>query len=141
MSTATISTPKTTTAPSSSTLWFHLLWKDFRQVRMLIVGVAIVEACMQLMMGTFESMWPAEMALFSLNAINIALATPTLLAIGCSGVLIGQERQTGSWTWSSSLPVSWRQSLASKTLVWFGASLVTTLTSTSGCRNSAGDES
>jgi hypothetical protein len=85
----------------------------------------VTQAALQLLFGVLEMTHPFEMQNLSLNAINIALASPTLLAIACSGVLIGQERQTGCWTWSSSLPVSWRQSLLSKVIIWLGSSVVT----------------
>jgi len=99
----------------------HLLWKEFRQVWQLIVGIVIIQAFVQLMLGLLE-MLPSEMVGLSQSAINIALASPSLLAIACCGALIGQKRQTGCWAWSSSLPVTWWQSLVSKLIVWIGAS-------------------
>ena len=92
----------------------HILWKDFRQVWQLMIGVAVIQASLQLMLGLLEMLLPDDMRGLSPITINIALASPTLLAIACSGVLIGQERQNGCWTWNSSLPVSWRQSLVAK---------------------------
>ncbi|MFN3191310.1 MAG: hypothetical protein ACE361_12370 [Aureliella sp.] len=40
-----------------------------------------------------------------------ALLTPTLVAIACSGMQIGHERESRSWEWGASLPQSWFQSL------------------------------
>jgi hypothetical protein len=37
--------------------------------------------------------------------------------LACVGLLIGNERETRTWDWSSTLPVSWRGALASKFLV------------------------
>ena len=106
------------------TAWRHLMWKDWRQVWQLIVGVTIIQAGLQLMMGVMEAMFPDSMRNLATATINVALAAPTLMAIGCCGILIGQERQSGSWAWSSSLPVSWRRSLLSKAVIWGASSAV-----------------
>ena len=125
MATATYNaTTITPTPPSSTRMWLHLLWKDWRQVSQLIVGIVIVLAAMQMLAALIEAIIPTEMRDLANSAINIALAAPTLLAIGCCGMLIGHERQTGCWAWSSSLPVSWQQSLLSKTVIWFLSSIV-----------------
>ncbi len=107
--------------PRALTVWRHLLWKDFRQVYQLIIGIIVIAASLQLLLGMLERLLPDDFRQFSHGVINVAFASPTLLAIACSGVLIGHERQSGSWMWSSSLPVSWHQSLVSKLLVWLGA--------------------
>ncbi len=125
MSTATFNPSALNSAQSSpSRVWRHLLWKDWRQVWQLVIGITIVQAALQLMLGTLEVLLPVEMRELSKASVNIALAAPTLLAIACCGMLIGHERQTGCWAWSSSLPVSWRQSLLSKTVVWVFSSTV-----------------
>ncbi len=113
--------------PFTDNVWYRLVWKELRQVGQLLVGIVVIQACVQLMLGWLEMMFPQEMPSLSLNAINIALASPTLMALACCGVLIGQERQNGCWNWSSSLPVSWTQSLLSKVLVWFTASVAAVL--------------
>lgn len=126
MSTATLDAIAMGNAgPRATSVWRSLLWKDFRQVWPLIVGIAVTQASVQLLLGLLELTLRGDMRHASLNAINIALASPALLAIACSGVLIGQERQTGCWTWGSSLPVSWWHSLLSKVIIWFASSLVT----------------
>ena len=112
-----------TVGPLAVTRWAHSLWKEFRQVWQLIVGIAVIQACLQLLMGWLEMSFPSEFPGLSQNAINIALASPTLIAIACSGVLIGQERQNGCWAWNSSLPISWRRSLVSKVTTWLVASI------------------
>ena len=115
---------KRTVGPLSVTRWAHSLWKELRQVWQLIVGIAVIQACLQLLMGWLEMSFPSEFPGLSQNAINIALASPTLIAIACSGVLIGQERQNGCWAWNSSLPISWRRSLVSKVITWLVASII-----------------
>ena len=111
--------------PNSATVWRHSFWKDFRQIWQLVVGITLIQAMLQLMLGLLEMLLPTQMPGLAQSTINIALASPTLLAIAFSGVLIGQERQSGCWTWASSLPVSWRLSLASKVILWLGSSVVT----------------
>src|SRR5690606_16709912 len=55
----------------------------------------------------------------------IACIAPILFAIGAGGMLVGHERQSGSWEWSSSLPSSWRSALTSKLIVATAGAIVT----------------
>ncbi len=55
--------------------------------------------------------------------VLIAMLSPTFIALGCSGMLVGHERQTGTWGWSSVLPTSWRSALLSKLVVTLSACL------------------
>lgn len=108
--------------------WFSCLWKDYRQIQPMILAVALSLLGIQLVMLTIA---------FSVNDSAVrqglleALAClpcfgPVLLAIGCSGMLIGQERQSGTWGWSSSLPVSWRSALLSKLCITAVSTLIVT---------------
>ncbi len=67
----------------SATAWRHLLWKDWRQVGPLVVGIVVIEAALQLMMGVMEFLIPNEMGNLATASINVALAAPALLALGC----------------------------------------------------------
>ena len=109
-------------APRSA--WRALLWKDFQQVKpaLLVVTLGLMGIqALSLLIAPWLSA-PGRQDYFPLEAlIGIATVAPVVCILASMGMLIGQERQTGSWAWSSSLPQSWRQSLASKTLISLSA--------------------
>ncbi len=101
-------------------------WKELRQISPLVIGIAAIQLLVIVLLyalnAALQQDFPVEPAFF----ISIAMVSPTLLAIAMVGVAIGQERQSGSWTWSSSLPISWTQSLLGKVVVWFAGSVLMT---------------
>lgn len=105
----------------------HLLWKDYRQARPALWACLIMLACIQVLYLIAQLFDQGTDTATVQGAYFIALIAPTLVAMACSGLLIGQERQTRTWNWSSSLPVSWSSALASKFIVWLVASIVTTV--------------
>lgn len=106
--------------------WRALLWKDFQQVKSALLLMSFGILAFQLL--TLFAWKLSPQTRFE-NPIYVQFAyccvAPVLSIMACVGLLIGQERQTGGWAWSSSLPQSWRQALASKACVAFGASLLT----------------
>jgi len=85
--------------------------------------------CLQFILligGAIASDKEIQLGLFA-STVAIACAAPILLALGCSGMLVGQERQSGTWAWSTSLPVSWGHALSSKLVVSILGSLVSSL--------------
>lgn len=119
-------------ATNRSTYHFHrtilgrLLWKDWRVVRQVVVAIAVIMPLLQLLLVTLSFVFarggPREEILGP--TVLIAMLAPTLVALGCSGMLIGHERQTGTWGWSSVLPTSWQSALLSKLVVTLSACLV-----------------
>ena len=110
-------------------LWRSLLWKDFQQVKPTFLAVLFGALGVQLILLVSASVVSSEnvrLAQFG-GTVTFACIAPILLALGCSGMLIGHERQTGTWAWSSSLPVSWLQALGSKLFVSTIGSLCTSL--------------
>ncbi|MCC6509790.1 MAG: hypothetical protein IT423_11820 [Pirellulaceae bacterium] len=102
----------------------HLLWKDYRQVRPALIGLLLIQASLILLFFIRQMVATARDNDIFPVSFSIVLVAPTLVAMACSGILIGHERQTRTWNWSSSLPVSWASSLISKTIVWAVGSLV-----------------
>jgi hypothetical protein len=96
--------------------WRCLLWKDFRQVSPTLIAVTLGGLAMQLLLVA-AVIWGDENQELGSLAPVIACVAPVLFAIGACGMLVGHERQSGSWEWSSSLPVSWGYALSSKLLV------------------------
>ncbi len=97
-------------------VWYSLLWKDFQQVKSSLLAVLVGLLSVQLVflaIALSSSDYRLRNGLLEGLAFVPCLA-PILLAVGCSGMLIGQERQSGTWGWASSLPVSWRRALVSK---------------------------
>ena len=107
-----------------SAIWCRLLWKDYRQVRNALLGTFGMLVSLQLLYLTLQLVFQGrDMFLFEQGYL-LTLLAPTFAAIACSGLLVGHERQSGTWAWSSSLPVGWKAALASKTVVWIASSLV-----------------
>ncbi len=104
---------------SRPTIWFALLWKDFQQVKSMFIAVLAVVFAMQLLLVFSAGFAPTDEARMAFlgGTVTFACIAPILLALGCGGMLIGQERQSGTWAWSSSLPASWRLALSSKLVV------------------------
>ena len=110
-------------------LWGALVWKDFQQVKQTFAAVLIALFFAQLVLmvaanGTIEEFTKQG---FLQGTILCASIAPILLAIGCSGMLVGQERQSGTWAWSSSLPVSWQTALLSKLSISLLGTLAATI--------------
>ena len=104
-----------------SSQWYCLLWKGFMQVRPTLIAVLCGGLAMQLLLLVAER-WLSDAHEV---APMIACIAPILFAIGACGMLVGHERESGSWEWSSSLPVSWRSALTSKLLVTIACAIVT----------------
>ncbi|MFN7842024.1 MAG: hypothetical protein ACK5N9_09915, partial [Pirellula sp.] len=103
----------------------RLLWKDWRVVRQVVVAIAVIMPMLQgffVLLASLNHPIPEPGILGS--TVLVAMLAPTFIALGCSGMLIGHERQTGTWGWSSSLPTSWRSALLSKLIVTFSACFV-----------------
>ncbi len=110
-------------------LWGALVWKDFQQVKQTFAAVLIALFFAQLVLmvaanGTIEEFTKQG---FLQGTILCASIAPILLAIGWSGMLVGQERQSGTWAWSSSLPVSWQTALLSKLSISLLGTLAATI--------------
>ncbi len=112
---------------NSLTLSRHLLWKDYRQIRPALIGCWAIYAVILLLLFV-QQLTVMEIETFFPQCIMLVLSAPTLVAMAASGILIGHERQTRSWNWSSSLPISWYSSMLSKFVVWLASSVVMVLT-------------
>lgn len=100
---------------------YCLLWKDFMQVRPTLIAILCGGLVMQLLLLVAERWFDHAQGG---NPI-IACLAPILFALGASGMLVGHERQSGSWESSRSLPVSWRSALASKLIVTTAGAILT----------------
>lgn len=101
--------------------WSCLLWKDFMQIRPTLIAIVCGGLVMQLLLLVAEHWLDHAQEATPI----IACLAPLLFVIGASGMLVGHERQSGSWDWSSSLPVSWRSALTSKLLVTTASAILT----------------
>ena len=83
---------------SRPSLWLALLWKDFQQVKSTFIAVMAGVFAVQLLLlfsAGFAPTDEARMAFFG-STVTFACIAPILLALGCGGMLIGQERQSGT---------------------------------------------
>jgi hypothetical protein len=95
---------------NTNMLWFHLIWKDARQVLPLILALT----CFVLFVLGI-SYWIELSGTSTIEMRNmVALVLPWFAILTGIGVLIGQERSSGFWQWSSSVPIPWFPSLVIK---------------------------
>ena len=109
----------------------HLLWKDWRQVqRAFWIVVGMLGLLQVFLVFSFLFRWQYVQDILRYNpevAFQIAFCPSIFLGVIFSAFLIGQERQERVWNWSSSLPVAWQKSFASKLSLWVILSLISTL--------------
>lgn len=98
--------------------WKHLVWKDFRMVFSAQVACLSVLGVLGLVLSSwFGGRSFEERASSFAMTVSVLRIAPLLLAGVSAAILIGQEQQDGTWGWSSSLPVGWGMSFASKLMV------------------------
>lgn len=114
---------------SHASAWRSLLWKDWQQIKSMLLAVVIGLAGVQLLLCAISSLDIDKTLGHSLlqAAKTLACLAPVLIVVGCCGLLVGQERQTGTWHWSTSLPVHWSTAVGSKLLVTLAAAAVALL--------------
>lgn len=99
-------------------VWSVLLWKDFQQIKTVLLAIILGVLVPQvLVVAVSELIVPDSAGNLYDFMCSFTLVSPVLAVLGCAGMLVGHERQMRTWDWSSSLPVSWGQSLASKIIV------------------------
>jgi hypothetical protein len=110
---------------SKPSLWYALLWKDLQQVKSLFTAAVAGVFGVQLILFLASRLVQDQETRtgFMAGIVTLPFGATIVLALGSCGMLIGHERQTGTWAWSSSLPVSWMQALASKLFVSIAGSL------------------
>jgi hypothetical protein len=115
----------TTTISPFASIRYNL-WKDFRQILTVILAVIGGVTLIQLTCLAVRFLVDGPMTWASLIETTLILAgVGSLLSIiGSAAMMIGHERQTGTWGWASSLPASWAQTLASKLIVSFASSVL-----------------
>ncbi len=103
------------TAP---TAWRALLWKDFQQVKPALTLLTGSLVAVQALALVCQLLFSSDRQGRALEwTVALGFMAPLFGILACVGLLVGQERQSGSWAWSSSLPMSWRTSMLSKICV------------------------
>lgn len=103
------------------------LWKDYRAIAPMLLTIILCTIGLQLLL---VSIWDYSNPVKAQELIPLTLfvmAIPFVVLLGCTGVLIGSERESHTWNWCSSLPIDWRISLLSKLTVTLVASLTAAL--------------
>lgn len=112
------------TTRASSFAWVCLMWKELQQIKPIFVAVVVTLLCIQLICGAVMQVLPSAGRIDSYQIMLVVSGLgPFLGALASCGMLFGHERQTGTWNWSSSLPIPWKQALTAKLI----ASLVVCL--------------
>ncbi len=93
----------------------NLLWKDARQV---LPSVAVCLGLAVLGQVLFISRWLRNEDFFELDIPrSLAMVGPLIVALACAGMIFGNERQSRTSHWISTLPVQWYQSVVSHILI------------------------
>ncbi|MFO1062543.1 MAG: hypothetical protein U0892_01545 [Pirellulales bacterium] len=111
-------------AEDRDAVWIRLLWKEWRQMQGAWIGSLAVLVVLQAI--PMISGWIDGTNGGTSSSLVFAFLAPSLMAIGSAGIQFGQERQTRSWNWQSSLPLGWKTALISKALVWMLSSVMMT---------------
>ncbi len=100
----------------------HLLWKEWRQMKPLVVVLFVILLFIQ---GLYFCLQVVDRhSGYMLFGSYIAFVAPSLMALAASGIMVGREQETRTWNWSTSLPISWHQAFVSKLLIWLAGSLI-----------------
>lgn len=115
----------------STTPMRHLIWKDERSIRALVIAILVSVVVMNLFaLLYFVTERPNDGSVEGLTSA-IAILLPNLFALGVGPTLVGTEKETGTFDWLRTLPVSWHKIVTSKLLVAFTGLLGIGLLSTS----------
>lgn len=109
----------------SSTIMYALLWKEWRTVMPLALGVAGLAVILYAV--TLAIPGDRDSALFA-----YMLLLPNLVAFGVSALQVGHEDETGTLQWQRSLPVGPMTVLTSKFIIAILASALLWLTCAAG---------
>ena len=96
-------------------MWTQLLRKDARQVLpsvSICLGVVVLIQIASFLVRDVHSWIPNLDVPISMVFVGVTLAT-----LATAGILFGNDRQSRTMHWMSSLPVPWYQSLGSQFLV------------------------
>ncbi len=114
-----------------STSHRHMIWKEWRQLQPLILALPLLSLLLMAItkltepqQGTAPEAW-----------LMLILLPPMLYAVAVGAVVVGQERDSKTLTWLTSLPLSARQlftdkvgvGLAGLTLMWLASLSLTAI--------------
>jgi hypothetical protein len=90
-----------------------LIWKEFRQLLPLVYMLVGVTLTLLVMGGLISPFVPGAYV----SSATILLTMPAFFAAGAGAILIGQERESETMQWVSTLPVTATQTFFTKLLV------------------------
>lgn len=102
-----------------------LLWKDLGMVKLPVLQLGVAMLACQALLVTGAVLTSDDQLIQSLSGMATVLpfVGPWLGLMACAGMLIGHERETRTWNWSSSLPITSRQALFSRVSVTIAAAV------------------
>ena len=107
----------------------HLLWKDARSVRPLVVAAVLAIVGFNGLLFVYAKstvrVFPEQLSI----AYMIWMLVPNLFAFSLPAFLIGGEEESGSLAWLKTLPASWKDIVLSKFLLAVGYTVLVWLLS------------
>ena len=106
--------------------WQAILWKDLRLLTPSFVTIVVGALVIQMLqfLGVYLSNEPNLRGDASAFTMLLTYTAPVLIGMAAGGMLVGHERQTGTWNWNTSLPVVWWHALGAKLVVSFAGIMV-----------------
>lgn len=101
----------------NSTVFWHLLWKEYRLQRSLWIAIAVLGFSIELWISAMH--WftdDPDQAGFLMVLYGAALVHAWIYAMGCGAVLFAAERENGTYDFQRALPVPSRQVFGVKVL-------------------------
>ncbi|MEL6104561.1 MAG: ABC transporter permease [Planctomycetota bacterium] len=110
----------------------HLLWKDARSVRPLIIAAVLAIVGFYLLLFLYAKSSPEVFIEQITLAYVIWILIPNLFAFSLPAFLVGSEEESGSLDWLKTLPANWKAIALSKFLLAVGYTVAVWLISTAG---------
>ncbi|MEM1227950.1 MAG: ABC-2 transporter permease, partial [Planctomycetota bacterium] len=106
---------------SGAVVWRALLWKEIRQIKPLVWMLVGLSALIFVIIAATRR--ELNITLQAVGTI-IPLVMPALFAAGCGAILVGQEKESRTLTWLSSLPLPPKYIVTTKLVVAVGGLLI-----------------
>ncbi|MCA9123017.1 MAG: hypothetical protein H6822_02805 [Planctomycetaceae bacterium] len=88
----------------NATIFWRLVWKEYRQQQSLWIAIALAGLVFQIAMLVFSTL--NGIADLPNRLFAIALGVPVLYSLGCGAMLFAGEHESGTYPFQQSLPVS-----------------------------------
>ena len=101
----------------NSLAWYALIWKEMRQLLGICTAVCICSVLGFLIAGWLEQFSVNSNPLEFFYSIVPATLAPIPIVMAGAAIAVGGERQSGTWQWMTTLPISWQSAFFAKLII------------------------